>query len=297
MAHRIGTIMGISTKGQIRKGIQRLKKTNHYDDTSLSRVEELLDFSLEVKRAAKKNIKTDKVFVKDIAGSLARGKQLADFSKIEIDHNFILDKFDRICEIHSTFGGDTKRQMDRLKEGLASGKLDFAEIQKYIARRNMRYFASLAKKVGMKKDLFYSTCLAIYRPLFELCAEEEDIKLGDYAWKKGSCPLCGTAAGMARFEEEVGRRILWCPLCGTEWVFKRLQCPSCGNEDQKTLRYFFVENEKTPYRVDVCDRCKHYVKTVDERKQEKGQKTFFEIENMMTLYLDDCAKKEGFRTN
>lgn len=289
--------MGISTKGQIRKGIQKLRRTKQFEQDSLCRIERLLEFSLEVKRAAKKQIGTDAVFAKDVAGLVQKGEQLADFTRIEIDDNFILDKFKRICDIQATFDGDTGQAMERIRESLVSGKLDFAEIQKQLVRGNMRYFASQAKGLAIEKTLLHSTCLAVYRPLFELCAETRNVQVADYAWKKGTCPLCGTPAGMARFEEEVGRRILWCPLCGTEWVFKRLQCPTCGNEDQETLRYFFVEGAATPYRVDVCDRCRHYMKTVDERKRAKGEKTIFEIENMATLYLDDCAKKEGFRNN
>jgi FdhE protein len=289
--------MAIVTKGQIKKGMKKLKKTEQFEEGSLSSIEKVLLFSLEVKRAAKKKISMEGVFVKDPDTYISRGRRLADFAKIEIDENFILDKFDRICEIQATFGGNTSTAIKKIRKGIASGKVNFEDIQKHLAKGNIRYFASLAKKMGVEKALFHSTCLAVYRPLFEICAESVETRIADYAWKKGTCPLCGTPAGMARFEAEVGRRFLWCPLCSTEWVFKRLQCPSCGNENQKTLRYFYVENEETPYRVDVCDRCKHYVKTVDERKRIKEEKTVFEIENMLTLYLDDCAKEEGYRSN
>ena len=287
--------MAITTKGQIKKGIRNIKKTKQFEGDSLAHIEQLLLFSLEVKRAAKKKIKTGNVFVKDPDGYIAKGREIADFSKIKIDDNFILDKFSRICEIQTTFGSETGQAMAKLKDAFATGKLAFIDIQTHLARRTMKYFSAKAKKLGIDKALFYSTCLAVYRPLFELCAEANETVLADYRWKKGICPVCGTPAGMACFEEEVGKRILWCPLCGTEWVFKRLQCPFCGNENQKTMRYFVVEDEGTPYRVDICDRCKRYVKTVDERKRKKGEKTIFEIENMITLYLDSCAKKEGFK--
>jgi hypothetical protein len=288
--------MAIKTKGQIKKGIQKLRHTKRYEEASLSHIEKLLMFSLEVKREAKRKVKLDDVFVRDPAATLAKGREIADFSRIVINDNFILDKFGRICEIQSTFDGDTRQAMDRLKAVLAAGKVDFSGIQQQLARGNMRYFSTQAKRIGIERGMLHATCLAVYRPLFELCAEANEASIPEYGWKKGSCPLCGTPAGMARLEAEQGRRILWCPLCGTEWVYKRLQCPFCGNENQKKLRYFFVEGEETPYRVDVCNRCKRYVKTIDERKRAKGEKTVFEIENMLTFYLDGCAKKEGFRS-
>ena len=186
--------------------------------------------------------------------------------------------------------------MERLVAALKGDQLNFFTIQQQLARGNMRYFRREAKSIGIEVSVLHSTCLAVYRPLFELCAEANVVPIPEYGWKKGSCPLCGTPAGMARLEEAQGKRILWCPLCGTEWVYKRLQCPFCGNENQKKLRYFFVEGEKAPFRVDVCDRCKRYVKTVDERTRAKGEKTIFEFENMLTFYLDGCAKEEGYRS-
>jgi FdhE protein len=99
---------------------------------------------------------------------------------------------------------------------------------------------------------------------------------------------------MAKLEREEGRRILQCSLCSTEWAFRRLQCPFCRNDDHDTLRFFFVD-EESPYRVDVCDICKRYIKTVDERKLEEEKKVMLTLENIATLFLDILAVEEGYR--
>ena len=63
-------------------------------------------------------------------------------------------------------------------------------------------------------------------------------------------------------------------------------------EDQESLRYFFVENDLA-HRIDVCDKCKRYIKTIDSRKTDNVMNLF--VENLSTLALDIVANKEEFR--
>ena len=72
----------------------------------------------------------------------------------------------------------------------------------------------------------------------------------------------------------------------------RLKCPSCGNDDHETLKYFYTESEGTANRIDVCDKCKRYIKTVDTR--EISGEIIPIVEDMGTLYLDVLAQKEGY---
>ena len=130
-----------------------------------------------------------------------------------------------------------------------------------------------------------------FSPFLESYAEhlKDHIKLGD--WLRGYCPFCGREPLMAKLDKETGRRWLFCSLCRTEWPFRRLECPFCGNNNQKSLRYFYSKDEEA-YRVDVCDRCKRYTKTIDARKAESLRNLF--VEDLVTLLLDIVAEKEGF---
>jgi hypothetical protein len=111
------------------------------------------------------------------------------------------------------------------------------------------------------------------------------------SWNSGRCPVCGGAPVMARLEAEVGGRFLQCSLCLTEWSYKRLGCPACGIEDQERLRFFTDEKDET-YRVDVCDACKAYLKTVDERKVD-GE-VCLPVDHLATIHLDLVAEREGY---
>ncbi|TES92662.1 MAG: formate dehydrogenase accessory protein FdhE [Candidatus Cloacimonadota bacterium] len=286
--------MSIKTIGQIKKGIKSIEKTRQFEKESLVHIEKFFRFSLNVKRSAKKRIETAPAFSGDCKEKIEKGEHLADFSKIKINDNFLLDKFHKICEIRAEINAKEMEEIQKMKKAIDNEKIDFSKIQQNLARGKIRYFDTLSKKIGVGKELLHSIALAVYKPIFELTVEEKKDLIEDYVWEKGSCPMCGTNPGMAKLEKEVGRRLLWCPLCSSEWVYRRMKCPFCENDEQKSLRFFYVDDDSF-YRVDVCETCKGYVKTIDERKRGKEEKTIFEIEDIKTFYLDDIALKEGYK--
>jgi len=78
------------------------------------------------------------------------------------------------------------------------------------------------------------------------------------------CPLCGARpqAAVLRPEGEGGKRFLLCSLCLTEWEFRRVLCPVCGEGDyQKLPRYTAEEHDSV--RVEACDTCHFYLKSID----------------------------------
>lgn len=82
-----------------------------------------------------------------------------------------------------------------------------------------------------------------------------------------ACPACGGKPMLAilRPEGEGARRSLLCSFCLTEWEFRRVLCPACGEEQHTKLPVF--TNEGFPYiRVEACDTCRHYLLSVDLSK-------------------------------
>jgi FdhE protein len=82
------------------------------------------------------------------------------------------------------------------------------------------------------------------------------------------CPFCGGTpqlsvlhAGDAALADGGGRR-LQCATCFTEWTARRVLCVHCGEEDERKLGYFHSP-AFDHLRVDACDTCRHYLKTVD----------------------------------
>jgi FdhE protein len=78
------------------------------------------------------------------------------------------------------------------------------------------------------------------------------------------CPVCGGLPQVIilRPEGEGARRSLQCSFCLREWGFRRVLCASCGETDKVKLPYYTAEECKH-VRVEACDTCRHYVKSVD----------------------------------
>ncbi|MCG9969340.1 formate dehydrogenase accessory protein FdhE [Pelotomaculum terephthalicicum JT] len=108
-------------------------------------------------------------------------------------------------------------------------------------------------------------------------------------WLKGNCPVCGGRPNFALLEKESGGRYLYCGLCETKWRFQRLGCPFCySNESQ-----FITIEGMDKYRVYVCEECRGYIKTVDERKAGEDGVNLF-LEDINTMHLDLLAISEGY---
>ena len=112
-------------------------------------------------------------------------------------------------------------------------------------------------------------------------------------WNQGACPCCGGPPKMARLEKETGRRYLWCELCAIEWAFSRIQCPFCGNDDAKQLGNLEPKGQEV-YRIAVCEPCKGYLRTIDERKLPEGIAADLGKEEIATLHLCFIAEREGY---
>jgi len=80
------------------------------------------------------------------------------------------------------------------------------------------------------------------------------------------CPFCGGAPQLSILhtsgEADGGGRQLLCATCFTTWPFRRVLCAHCGEEDEHRLGYYHSP-AFDHLRVDACDTCRRYLKTVD----------------------------------
>lgn len=137
-------------------------------------------------------------------------------------------------------------------------------------------------------DLFLEESL---RPELETIAEQYGALVEKSGWTEGYCPICGKEPKIGEIREsEDGRRYLFCHQCGHKWHFRRIKCPFCSNEEQHSLAYFAVEGEER-YRVDVCNKCRRYIKIVDVPKSGEAN---LDVEDIATLHLDMLAYEEGY---
>jgi FdhE protein len=109
---------------------------------------------------------------------------------------------------------------------------------------------------------FYARVLL--QPFAEYLASRGDIQASGAG---PCCPFCNArpVAGVLRGEGDGGKRWLLCSLCATEWEYRRVLCPGCGEENKDKLPIYRAA-EFPAARVDACDTCQTYLKSIDLTK-------------------------------
>ena len=281
------------SEDQIVKEIELLLKRESLPEEFVAFYRDLYRVQLEAK--GKLNVKNylDQISVSQMELKLREGFHVLDIETVEIEEEPLHVLYENVCEIIEKHGKGEASETEQLKKLIKHNQLELPTFIRKTALKDTSYFESLSEKLQTEKEYLYYLGIQVSKPLFEKIAENVESRIMKDAWNDGTCPVCGNEPAMARLMRDEGRRILYCFLCGTEWIFRRLQCPFCLNDNHETLRFFFAE-ESSPYRVDVCDTCKRYIKTVDERKLEEEKEVHLAAEDVATLFLDILATDEGY---
>jgi FdhE protein len=109
---------------------------------------------------------------------------------------------------------------------------------------------------------------------------------GDLHAKRGgaTCPFCNArpVAGVLR-----GERWLLCSLCSTEWQYRQALCTGCGEENQEKLP-IYTAADFPAVRVDACDTCHTYLKSIDLTKDSHAIPIVDEIATVaLNIWAED----------
>ncbi|HXN45973.1 MAG TPA: formate dehydrogenase accessory protein FdhE [Bryobacteraceae bacterium] len=129
----------------------------------------------------------------------------------------------------------------------------------------------------------------IEQPYFERQAAQSKVNTTTV---QSTCPFCSEKPIVAvlRPEGDGGRRTLLCGLCFTEWEFRRLLCPACGEEDREKLPVYTAAD--FPHiRVEACETCRHYIKAVDLTRDGTAVP---EVDEIGALTLDLWAMEHDY---
>jgi FdhE protein len=107
------------------------------------------------------------------------------------------------------------------------------------------------------------------------------------------CPFCGSKPQLAvlRPEGDGAKRFLLCSLCGTEWFFRRVLCPNCAEENKEHLPVFIAQ-EFDYVRVDACDTCHTYIKSIDLSKNGNAVPV---VDELATVSLNLWAQENNYK--
>lgn len=107
-----------------------------------------------------------------------------------------------------------------------------------------------------------------------------------------TCPFCNArpVVGVLRGEGDGAKRSLICSLCATEWPYRRIVCPRCGEEHKDQLPVFVAE-EFDYVRVEACNSCKTYLKSVDLTRNGHAVPV---VDELATVALNIWAEEHGY---
>ena len=132
--------------------------------------------------------------------------------------------------------------------------------------------------------------LAFLQPCAEFVRSRAPLQLEGYTYSL--CPFCNRkpALGILRQQGDGGRRSLLCGFCLTEWEFRRVICPGCGQEDHAKLPVYTAE-EFPHIRVECCDVCQTYTKSVDLTKNGLADPL---VDELASIPLNLWAQEHGY---
>jgi FdhE protein len=106
------------------------------------------------------------------------------------------------------------------------------------------------------------------------------------------CPFCNSKpqVGVLRPEGDGAKRSLICSLCSTEWNFRRVVCPGCGEENKDRLPVF-IASEFDYVRVEACNTCHTYIKSIDLSKNGHAVPV---VDELATVSLNLWAQENKY---
>jgi len=205
-----------------------------------------------------------------------------------LDDDICKELVSEICNLLAANKPAKKEQVEKVRECLCNKSSDFfTEIINH-EHQVINPPSSFSKDESALMNIIVRQTL---RPFLEKYIESLPREVGGEKWQRNYCPVCGEKASFSYLRQEDGKRVLICPFCGQEWLYRYLACSWCGNDDHKAISYFEAV-EMPGYEVYLCDRCHRYLKTFNTKKGI-GHDDWV-LEDVKTINLDLIAQQKGY---
>jgi FdhE protein len=229
----------------------------------------------------------------ELLAAKAKGRlPLIGLSEFPVDVKVSAMLIDRLCHIAMTDNPGLSEGAKILASALASQKIDAGALFSGLLNEDDALFRQVSHSSGIDSQaLSFFIYNSLYPSIRAASQQLAAAYLNPHAEADGDhCPVCGSPPLLAVLEKE-SRRQLICSFCRHAWAFRRICCPFCGNTDTGRLQYFYSPQEPG-CRVDLCDACRRYLKTIDAAKLERP--FYPSLEQVVTLHLDLKAAELGY---
>lgn len=221
---------------------------------------------------------------------LEKSRPLLQPADIPIDPSLFKKTLQGLCELVSA-RSKHKTGLDRL---LSDNELGPDKLERFLARtkqNDLTYLGGISNRAKVRKELVYFVVQGALAPFYRKAAEAVRGRFDLSSWSAGFCPVCGHRAAAAKWSGEGDLKVLECSLCGTPWQHPLSKCSFCGNDDPEKLLYLSSDKDRG-HGLSVCQSCNKYLKISNEK--ELGREVILPVEQVVTVYLDQYAREEGY---
>lgn len=179
-----------------------------------------------------------------------------------------------------------------IRRALEQGKLETRVLLPHVTASDTGYASTLAEGLQLDPGLMWTIAQNALKPALRAWDRQLSPFLEGVEWRRGYCPICGSAATLGELQSNDQVKHLRCSQCGADWPFPRMQCMYCGNEDHGTQSYFYPDGEREKRRIEVCDKCGGYLKVIAAFSPTAVE--LLPVEDLETLHLDYVAQERGY---
>jgi hypothetical protein len=181
-----------------------------------------------------------------------------------------------------------------IRSALEGDRLIPGELLALASEGDYPSIAARAEEQALDPHLLRTLAQSALKPTLRACCGKlAPLVHTEGEWEKACCFICGAPASLGELQGSGQARHLRCGQCGADWLIRRLQCIYCGNEDPSLLGILSPEGRRENVRVEVCDKCRGYLKVVT--RFAPGSPEELAIEDLSTLYMDCLAQERGYR--
>lgn len=175
----------------------------------------------------------------------------------------------------------------------AQGPKTLAELSHQLRTRCQGFWTELLKQnwsASAPPGAQSILALAFLQPYAELLNPGTVLRANSQRY--AICPFCNRkpALGVLRQMGDGAARSLICSFCLAEWEFRRIVCPGCGEENDQKLAVFTADDFDY-VRLECCDSCKTYLKTIDLSKNGRAEPV---VDELASAPLDLWAQGRGY---
>jgi FdhE protein len=192
--------------------------------------------------------------------------------------------------------GGAGEAADRIRETIASGRLDAASLLAASLNRDQAALRAGAAQSGLSPDLLWLVAELAVSPFVNALqrlllghVSTPELQAALDAWNRGYCPACGSWPAVA--EVVAGHRTLRCSFCASAWEPTTYACIYCEESGEKFVTAA-PDEERKDRRVEVCSACGGYLKTIDV--PELSPFPLLSISDIETTDLDVAAMEHGY---